>query len=182
MLKFSLLDKKFILIYIYAAIEDSYVFLNFKFDYQNKLFISTVKLNTYPLQLKIIHKILKYVDKWNTTSLSPDHRTITTINDCENLEMKDLNLFPMFGEIKVTDSTREKPNMNEEVCQSRLPTNFSSSVIHEEISDCIKNLSDNIPKIRRLGDSVVEPTHCPKLDTEVLHKCCHNVKIMSQVS
>lgn len=113
-----------------------------------------------------------------------------THDDIEKLENMDMNLFPMYGDIKVASPQGKKPLKTVPVLlKSNITEKMPMEEINKKIDSSFRKLQDEFPqfieKIRELEEykstQNKEPVNVDPDSLEVLKECDKNLKIISQV-
>lgn len=114
-----------------------------------------------------------------------------TNEDIENLKRMDLNLFPMYGDIKMASpKDNDLNNILDPANKDVTEQEFSREKFIQDIEAMLKKMKDEFPEITdqiRSIEQFKSSQNIPKINvdtssTEVLRKCNEHLKILNQVS
>ncbi|KAJ8921833.1 hypothetical protein NQ315_008465 [Exocentrus adspersus] len=149
-----------------------------------------------PRQVKIIYNLFKYIEQIKLCPKEEIKPCVTT-DELLSLINTDLNLFPMYGEVKTLKPSQITLNLIEleeninDIKRSLLPhdsKNLLDAEILKNLQGFADNLTLNFPKITNALESVSrskdmeahsEITLKPD-SVELIKKCSENMKIISQ--
>lgn len=147
---------------------------------------------TYIFQLHILQKMFKTLRQCTRAPTLPKSPKSETIDNIERLNALDLNLFPMYGDIKIAP-VRDS-NKSDEIINSKEDNGknrkANSKISLEDIEELYMDIKEELPKMQNEFRSLTklnnnqnrEVLNVDSESLDGLKKCTENLKIINQVS